>query len=676
MLDGIKLLLVEDDEDDYILTRDLLDDIRPANIQLDWVTSVAQALEILKTSDHDLCLVDYQLGKENGLQLLNSVRTTGIPTPIIMLTGQPDSNLEIEAQRAGAVDYLVKMELSSASLGRSIRYARARRAAEEERIQRLQAESENRSKSQFLTHLSHELRTPLTSILGYTELLLTQEREPTKLKNLRTIERNGHHLLNLLNDVLNLSRIEAGKLELDHNAVNLETCLADLQSQLQVRAREKNIELNFCATDELPETIYTDATRLQQILLNLLGNAIKFTQEGRVELCVTLSTDHSNVDKIHFRILDTGIGIDESAQKTIFEPFSQAGYSSARNRDAGFGLGLAISRELAHALGGSINCESKPGAGSAFTLTLETGDISKIPRKPLNLTSRTELPRTNPSPTLSGRILIADDLADIRQLIGSILEAAGAEVVFAKNGQQAVDKILSSETSAEKIDAVVMDLQMPELDGFSALRTLRGKGFERPVIALTASAMQGERDRCMQAGFTDYLGKPIHVRTLLNLLSKHIALTNDPKHPGRQLSDVTRKHTVLLVEDNEDARRATTTLITHLGWNVVSAGNAADALKLASLPESDLTGAAVIDADHIDVALIDLGLPDIDGYQLAKKMRSGRLRDSRIIAVSGTQAEPERIKDAGFDAHILKPIGLQILTDLLQAESNFKEDAL
>tara|TARA_R110001599_G_scaffold353231_1_gene591123 strand:+ start:207926 stop:209935 length:2010 start_codon:yes stop_codon:yes gene_type:complete len=666
MLNGIKLLLVEDDEDDYILTRDLLAEIRPAKIQLDWVTSVAQAIEMLQTNDHDLCLVDYQLGKEDGLQLLNNARTTGILTPIIMLTGHPDSDLEIEAQQAGAVDYLVKAELSSTTLGRSIRYARARRTAEEERLQRLQAESENRSKSQFLTHLSHELRTPLTSILGYTQLLLSKEREATKLKDLRTIERNGHHLLNLLNDVLNLSRIEAGKLELDHKAVNLEACLADLQSQLEVRAREKNIQLRISATDHLPETIYTDPTRLQQILLNLLGNAIKFTEEGSVELRVNLTSDDSCID---FNIIDTGIGIDTAAQNTIFEPFSQAGHSSARNRDAGFGLGLAISHELAHALGGSISCESKLGAGSKFTLSVATGDISSIPRKALNLTSCNDLPPAQVTPNLSGRILVVDDLADIRRLIGSILEAAGAEVVFAKNGQQAVDQVQSSETSNEKIDAVVMDLQMPELDGFSALRTLRGKGFELPVIALTASNMKGERERCLQAGFTDYLSKPVHVGTLLKTLLKHTAQLDNAKNPARASQDGSSKRTVLLVEDDDDARNATTKLINHLGWQVVSARNATDALAQVSLLHSEQAAGTEHSSALVDIALIDLGLPDIDGFQLAEKLRSGPLCSSRIIALSGTQAEPGRIKEAGFDDLILKPIGLQKLAELLQAGS-------
>lgn len=655
MLNGLRLLLVEDDEDDYILTRDLLEEIHPGQVRIDWVKSVAEALAQLELFKHDLCLVDFQLGPDTGLQLLQLAQQSGIPTPMIMLTGHHDSQLDIQAQRAGAVDYLVKSELNSSSLGRSIRYALARHQAVEERLQRLQAESENRSKTKFLTHLSHELRTPLTSILGYTELLLADERESGKLQELRTIERNGRHLLNLVNDVLDLSRIEAGKLKPDPQPVQLEECIANLQSQLEVRAREKKLQLCFSARDDLPETILTDSTRLQQILLNLLGNAIKFTEHGRVELIVSVSPEEGSTHKMLFEVIDTGDGISVADQNIIFEPFLRSEDAATHGGEIGFGLGLAISRELAQSLGGAISCESTLGEGSKFSLTIDAGDLTNIACRPLNLAMRADLPQTTPQISLSGRVLITDDLEDIRQLLASILRRSGVEVILANNGSEAVKAVLDNMGTSDAIDVVVMDLQMPVLDGVSALRTLLGKGLELPVIALTASTMRGERERCLQAGFTDYLSKPVDVEELLVVLSHYLPELPGTRSYPQDVSHPSSGGTVLLVEDDYDARRVTATLLQRLGWAVLTAGNAAEAV--AEVTQS---------TDAIDVALIDLGLPDSDGYQLAQLLRAGKLGKSRLIALSGAEADPERLHTAGFDAHVLKPIGLSVLAALLK----------
>ncbi|MGC1508919.1 histidine kinase dimerization/phospho-acceptor domain-containing protein, partial [Ketobacter sp.] len=214
----IKLLLVEDDEDDYIITRDLLDDIFSRRYRLDWASDLETARKQLSANQHDVCLMDYALGPEDGVSLLKEATALGFSSPIIMLTGQDDERLDEEALSAGAVDYLVKSNLTQSRLARAIRYAIARREMEVERVERLRAQAENRSKSEFLAHLSHELRTPLTSILGYTDLLLKQKTRNDNDDHLQIIKRNGQHLLSLLNDVLDLSKIEAGKFELENKA--------------------------------------------------------------------------------------------------------------------------------------------------------------------------------------------------------------------------------------------------------------------------------------------------------------------------------------------------------------------------------------------------------------------------------------------------------------------------
>jgi two-component system, sensor histidine kinase and response regulator len=659
MLTGLKILLVEDDEDDYLITRDLFEDLHPGQVELEWVTTVKEAIQALTENRHDLCLVDYRLGAEDGLQLLRTASDSGITTPCIMLTGQHDSRVDADAQKAGAVDYLVKSELNAAILARTVRYARARRDAEDERAQRLRAEAENKLKSQFLANLSHELRTPLTSILGFSELLLSRESNLDKIQGLRTIDRNGRHLLSLLNDVLDLSKIEAGKLDLDLCAVNPQSVLADLQSLLEHQAREKGIEIAFTAPALVPETIQTDPTRLRQILLNLLGNAIKFTQKGRVEISVsTEQVAKERGDVIHFQISDTGSGISTADLGRVFEPFVQ---SDNAPRGVGFGLGLSISSDLAKKLGGALTCRSELGSGSTFTLSLPAGDLRDVPFRALELVKRVDLPSTRTFFQMQGTVLVVDDLVDIRNLLGQILEERGIAVVFAENGQQAVNKVLGNNSSCPPIDAVVMDLQMPVLDGFAALQALRNGGFAGPVIALTASAMRGERERCLRAGFTEYLGKPVDVDHLLQCLSNYLETTGGSAamQPVRRVSgsatDKASRGTVLLVEDDDDARRTLSKLIAHLGWDVLDARSAEDAL----LSVAEYSGS-------IDIALIDLGLPQQDGFQLASQLREDALADKRIFALSGSQPDPERTRCAGFDLHVQKPISLDELERILQ----------
>lgn len=651
MLRGLKILLVEDDEDDYLIIRDLFEDLHPGQVELEWVTTVKVAIEILNENRHHLCLVDYLLGAEDGLQLLRAASESGIATPCIMLTGQHDSQVDVSAQRAGAVDYLVKSDLNAAILARTVRYAAARRDAEKERSQRLRAEAENRLKSQFLANLSHELRTPLTSILGYGELLLSKESNLDKIQGLRTIDRNARHLLSLLNDVLDLSKIEAGKLDLDLCAVNLQSVLADLQSLLEVQAREKGIELAFSAPGLLPETIQTDPMRLRQILLNLLGNAIKFTHEGRVDICVSTEQRETHGDVIQFQISDTGVGISADEQRRIFEPFVQ---SESAPRGVGFGLGLSISSDLTRKLGGTLTCQSELGCGSTFTLRLTAGDLKSVPFRELKLVKRIDLPSIRTFSRLQGTVLVVDDLVDIRNLLGQILGECGVEVVFAENGRQAVDKVFDNDPSFDPIDAIVMDLQMPVLDGFAALQALRSGGFRGPVIALTASAMRGERERCLQAGFTEYLGKPVDIDHLVLSLSKYLGAQNLSAQSSRYESEALTKGTVLLVEDNDDARQTLAKLIGHLGWEVVSVSCAEDAiLHIAEHGAS------------IEIALIDLGLPGQDGFQLASRLRADALRDKHIIALSGAQPDVERARQAGFNLQVQKPISLRELERIL-----------
>jgi two-component system sensor histidine kinase/response regulator len=638
---NVKLLLVEDDEDDYVLTLGLLDDIIAEEYVLTWASTPDEARYHFSRDQHDLCLMDYRLGSEDGLLLLREAPLLGFQGPIIMLTGQDNKQLDREALNAGAEDYLVKSQLNAAGLARTIRYALTRRDMERERLERLRAEAENRAKSEFLAHLSHELRTPLTAILGYTDLLLSSQ-EPLERNHLHIIKRNGRHLLSLLNDVLDLSKIEAGKLEVEHLDVHLHSFIREIGSLIQVNAQDKNLQLSISASTPLPEKIKTDPTRLRQILLNLLGNAIKFTDAGEIYLEIA-ETSHEGKSYLEFSVQDTGIGIAEEDIEKLFKPFSQAGHLIGL-REQGTGLGLVISRQLAQYLGGNIRVQSRLGNGSKFTVYIDPGPLDDVERYALDVEAQIDNSTNAQSLSLSGHILITDDLPDIRFLIGHLISSFGGTVSYAANGEEAITLVNEKAAQNEPFDLLIMDSQMPVMDGLTATRLLREQGFTNPILALTAATLRGEREQCLAAGCDDYLGKPIETTTLLNRVQKLLTRT-------KQQSAVTA-HQILLVEDNQDAREVTALLLSHLGWKVLTASCGQEAL-------------ALVDKMNPAVVLLDLNLPDMDGYQLAKRLREAGLQESRFIILSGQLPDPTRSEDTLIDHHLMKPLQVAELADIL-----------
>jgi signal transduction histidine kinase/DNA-binding response OmpR family regulator len=373
------------------------------------------------------------------------------------------------------------------------------------------AESASVAKSRFLANMSHEIRTPLTAILGFAENLLdpgASERE--RRDAVGTILRNGEHLLDILNDILDLSKIEAGKLAIEQIVVSPARLAADVSAIMRVRAEAKGVSLTIRYATAIPETIVTDPTRLRQILMNLIGNAIKFTERGGVELQIA-SVQSQGEPKLRFDVSDTGIGMTADQLARLFEAFSQADASTAR-RFGGTGLGLAISRRLARFLGGEVTVESEVGRGSTFSLTIATGPLAGVPlvESPLDLESARQADRVDlDTIRLDARILLVEDSPDSQRLIAAFLRKIGAEVDVAESGREAIEKALALQHSPAPYDIVLMDIQMAGLDGFEATRILRNEGFNQPVIALTANAMSGDREACLAAGCDDYAVKPI-----------------------------------------------------------------------------------------------------------------------------------------------------------------------
>jgi signal transduction histidine kinase/CheY-like chemotaxis protein len=387
------------------------------------------------------------------------------------------------------------------------------------------AQEATRAKSDFLANMSHEIRTPMTAIIGYTELLKERLNRPEDMEIAETIHRNGEYLLRLVNDILDLSKIEAGQMHAEVSNCSIRRILSDVLSLARIRAIGKGLELELTCLNDVPEFIDTDPLRLHQILLNLIGNAIKFTEVGKVRVEVGLSGVCGDRATMYFNIVDTGIGIPTEQMPNIFQPFSQ-GDSSTTRRFGGTGLGLTISKRLAEMLGGDIVASSISGIGSTFRLTIriETPrDATMIaPAEFCGRPTETTRESNNAEIRLPYRLLLAEDGLDNQRLILLLLRKAGAEVLLAENGQVAVDLALAARGIEHDFDAILMDMQMPVMDGYSAARHLRDHGYAGPIIALTAHAMTGDRERCLQAGCCDYVTKPIDRKSLITTILRHL----------------------------------------------------------------------------------------------------------------------------------------------------------
>lgn len=388
------------------------------------------------------------------------------------------------------------------------------------------AENANRAKSDFLANMSHEIRTPLTAILGFADLLTARDPATADPDHpLAKIRRNARQLTELINDILDLSKVEAGRLDVDVAPFPLMPLLVEELATLRDRARAKGLAFEVRFDGPVPETVSSCRTRLRQILLNVVGNAIKFTDSGTVGVAVTLLAARGATGrKLGFVVRDTGCGITAEQQSNLFQVFGQADGSVAR-RYGGSGLGLNLSRRLAQALGGDVVLtESRPGRGSTFTITIDPGDLEGV--RMLSglegeaLLNRLET-RARPVATSSGvadglRVLLAEDNPDNRELISLFLETSGAEVEFAVNGEEAVRMAAEGPH-----DVILMDIQMPVVDGYEATRRIRQSGNRTPIVALTAHAMSGEKERCRAAGCDDYLSKPIDFASLVDMVARY-----------------------------------------------------------------------------------------------------------------------------------------------------------
>jgi signal transduction histidine kinase len=509
-VEPLRVLLVEDDEDDYVLTRDLLNLVDSFHVDLEWLPDPDRALGRLREGRHDLCIMDYRLGRRTGLEILEEAGSAGINVPIILLTGLGDRAVDLAAMRAGAADYLVKGELSPQTLDRSLRYVIQRKRSEEMLVLRRRNEAlaeADRRKDAFLAMLAHELRNPLGALRNATTVLERSENAPERrARTLKVLSRQIGHLTRLVDDLLDVSRITQGKIILEPGPIDGAALLRDVVEDFapQVRAQELRLETSLAPG---PIPLMGDTVRLSQAVGNLLTNAIKFCEPGGV-IRVGSEVD-ADANQLEISVYNSGEGIPPALRSEIFEPFVQRTQSLART-GGGLGVGLAMVKGLAQLHGGSIELLPIPlGEGTEFRLCLPIS--SALPEK---WTSPTPAPAASAGAE-SRRILLVEDNPDVGVTMRVLLELMGHEVALAEEGETALS--LARDFRPE---VVLCDLGLPGMDGLDVARALRESplGKDMRLIALSGYGRDTDVGACLAAGFEHHLVKPVEMEQLVKVL--------------------------------------------------------------------------------------------------------------------------------------------------------------
>jgi PAS domain S-box-containing protein len=600
----------------------------------------------------------------------------------IMRTGMPvvgkeeDSTLENGAQRwvvtykvpfkdrrghtvgtLGISHDITERKLAAQELAHQAGELRRTNAALEQLANDAQAAS--RAKGEFLANMSHEIRTPLNGVIGMTELALETDLTREQREYLETVRFSAESLLSVINDILDFSKIEAGRVDLEAIDFDLRECLENTLKTLALRADEKNLELLCDVSPDIPELLRGDPNRLRQIMVNLVGNAIKFTREGEVALKVESSGSNHDRCQLHFTVSDTGVGIQKEKLETIFESFSQADTSTTREF-GGTGLGLTISRRLVEMMGGRIWVESEFGKGSAFHITV---DLSRSDQAALP--EFTEL--AQPGVLTGTSVLVVDDNRTNRRILEGLLTNWGMKATLASDGESAIAALQAARDRGSPFHLILADMHMPKMDGFALIERINSeKGSTTPAIMmLTSGGNRNDAARCEALGVAAYLLKPIRRAELREAIERVLGAVSENRQEAliteRTLSDgrdANSSLSILLAEDNEVNQKVATRLLEKRGHRVTIAGNGQQALDALSEAQFDLV-------------LMDVQMPEMDGLEATAALREKETTTGRhqpVIAMTALvmKGDRERCLAAGMDGYLTKPIRPRELDEVLE----------